>query len=41
VFAKAGVLSRAELVATLLREQYLPRRGVLVPSPSGFCRASA
>ena len=41
VFAKAGVLSRAELAATLLREQYLPRRGVLAPSPSGFFRASA
>ena len=41
VFAKAGVVSRAELAATLLREQYLPRRGVLAPSPSGFFRASA
>ena len=41
VFATAGVQSRAELAATLLREQYLPRRGVLAPSPSGFFRASA
>ena len=41
VLAKAGVQSRAELAATLLREQYLPRRGVLAPGPSGFFRASA
>ena len=41
VFAKAGVQSRAELAATLLREQYLPRRGVVAPGPTGFFRASA
>ena len=41
MFAKAGVVSRAEPAATLRREQYLPRRGVLPPSPSGFFRASA
>ncbi len=41
VLAKAGVRSRAELAATLLREHYLPRRGVLAPSPTGFFRASA
>jgi len=34
--AKAGVTSRAELAATLLREQYLPRRGAQAPSPFGW-----
>jgi DNA-binding CsgD family transcriptional regulator len=41
VFAKTGVTSRGELAAALLREQYLPRRGVLAPSPQGFFRATA
>jgi DNA-binding CsgD family transcriptional regulator len=41
VFTKTGVTSRGELAAVLLREQYLPRRGVLAPSPQGFFLASA
>ena len=41
VFGKAGVTSRGELAATLLREQYLPRRGTLAPGPRGFLRESA
>jgi DNA-binding CsgD family transcriptional regulator len=41
VFAKAGVLSRGELAATLLREQYLPRRGTSGPGPDGWFRETA
>jgi DNA-binding CsgD family transcriptional regulator len=35
VFAKIGVLSRGELAARLLHEQYLPRRNAGVPAGSG------
>ena len=42
VFAKVGVLSRAELAARLLHEQYLPRRNSGVPAGSaGWFRETA
>ena len=42
VFAKVGVLSRGELAARLLHEQYLPRRDAGVPASSaGFFRETA
>ena len=42
VFAKVGVLSRSELAARLLHEQYLPRRDAGVPASSqGFFRETA
>ena len=42
VFAKVGVLSRGELAARLLHEQYLPRRNAGVPAGSaGWFRESA
>jgi DNA-binding CsgD family transcriptional regulator len=42
VFAKVGVLSRGELAARLLHEQYLPRRAAGVPASSaGWFRETA
>lgn len=42
VFGKVGVLSRAELAARLLHEQYLPRRDAGVPAGSaGWFRETA
>lgn len=41
VFAKAGVTSRGELAARLLREQYLPRRETMAPGPHGWFLATA
>lgn len=42
VFTKVGVLSRGELAARLLHEQYLPRRDAGIPaSAAGWFRESA